>query len=171
MSISDRRKSRLKRITNFLKRRTRRDATVDIKKTDSSDDGDGRASGVGVPNPWEIYTGTDTLPGVDDEFMRFKLETANEKTLRQDFKTTVEQAKDPAEKERLRHMVGQQNQMGKGLKSHPILAKFKQFFNREISLLPNQDVEQQVKHQELQNRKEYLKQLQAKNEQEMSLRK
>jgi len=139
-----------------------------LKYREEAEEGEDEEGG-GLPNPWDIYGEPDTLPGIDDEFMRFQVETANEEDLRSLFKNTVENAKDPAEKARLREMVNA-NRAGNGLKSHPILAKFKQFFSREISLLPNMDVEQQVKHNELQNRKQYLKELQQKNEKEMSPR-
>lgn len=166
--LTKRRKNRLKRIADFLTRRKSQDVTVQIEDSENGDRS-GSSGGRRLPNPWEIYGGTDSLPGVDDEFMRFKVETANEQTLRETFKTTVENAKDPVEKERLRHMVGQQNKTGAGLRSHPILAKFKQFFNREISMLPTMDVEQQAKHNELQHRKQYLKDLQKRNENDMSM--
>jgi hypothetical protein len=161
-----RQQRRLQRITNFLRQRQRQSTTQEplSGETDAGTDD-------ALPDPWEIYPQIDTLPDIDDEFMRYKVETETERTLREDFKTTVENAKDPAEKEQLRDLVQQQNKTISSLQSHPILAKFKQFFNREINLLPTMDVEQQVKHQELQNRKEYLKNLQKRNEQEMGMKK
>jgi hypothetical protein len=123
-----------------------------------------------LPNPWEIFGEPPKLPGIGDEYMRFKVEQASQQALRQLFRTSVENTKDPIEKERLRALMNNSNTNGQGMNAHPILAKHKQFSNREVNMLPTMDPEQLDRYLQNEYQKKYVKDLQKRNENEMSLK-
>lgn len=120
-----------------------------------------RASIFDDAEAWARKRGRDAA--IKDQFMRFEVELENQSDLRSQFKTSVQDPKEPIEDHQRQNNVG--DELANGFQDHPILKDKVQFNGvNENMKLPSMDPEQWENYLENQLQLQNQKRLQKQNE-------